>query len=118
NFTPQAMQIALGYYGRTPGPVDPDVRKLAAQRSGQEPIDCRPADLLKPRMERLRAELKAKGLPHDDEHCVIYAMFPQELEKHYARKRAAAQPAPAGPVHVDSSAGPGEKAAAVAPARG
>ncbi len=39
NFTPQAMQVALGYYGRTPGPVDPEVRKLAAEASRQEPID-------------------------------------------------------------------------------
>ena len=31
-------------------------------------------------MEDLRAELKEKGHPSDDEHCVIYAMFPQQLE--------------------------------------
>jgi oxaloacetate decarboxylase alpha subunit/pyruvate carboxylase subunit B len=41
----------------------------------------RPADALEPRMPKLRAELAQKGLPSDDEHCVIYAMFPQELEK-------------------------------------
>lgn len=85
NFTPQAMDIALGYYGQTPGPVDPEVRKLAAEKSGKEPIECRPADLIEPRMEKLREELKAKGLPADDEHCVIYAMYPQELEKHLAK---------------------------------
>jgi oxaloacetate decarboxylase alpha subunit/pyruvate carboxylase subunit B len=43
----------------------------------------------------LRAELAQKGLPTDDEHCVIYAMFPREVEKLYqerAGKAAAPRP--------------------------
>jgi len=103
NFTPQAIDIALGYYGRTPAPVDPEVRKLAAEKSGKQPIDVRPADLLKPRMDALRAELKEKGLPNDDEHCVIYAMFPMELQKLYAPEPA---PAPTAPAAVAASAAP------------
>ncbi len=99
NFTPQAIDIALGYYGQTPAPVNPEVRKLAAEKSGKKPIDCRPADLLEPRMEKLRAELKEKGLKSDDEHCVIYAMFPMELQKLYAKEpeptATPAAPAPA-----------------------
>ena len=101
NFSPQAMQIALGYYGQTPGTVDPEVRRIAAEKSKQEPIDCRPADLLTPRMDHLRGELKAKGYPTDDEHCVIHAMFPQELDKYYSAKK---NPAPAAaPVEVKST---------------
>ncbi|HCJ11549.1 MAG: pyruvate carboxyltransferase [Verrucomicrobia bacterium GWF2_51_19] len=86
NFSPQAMDVILGYYGQTPAPVDPEIQKLATQQSGKEPITCRPADLKKPAMPDLRKTLKEKGLPSDDEHCVIYAMFPQELEKYYANK--------------------------------
>ena len=96
NFSPQAMDIALGYYGKTPAPVDPQVREIAAGKSGKDPIDCRPADLIEPRMDKLREELNKEGLPTDDEHCVIYAMFPQELKKHYQKKAApAAASAPA-----------------------
>jgi oxaloacetate decarboxylase alpha subunit/pyruvate carboxylase subunit B len=87
NFSPQAMDIALGYYGQTPAPVDPEVRDIAATKSGKEPIECRPADLIEPRMEKLRAELREEGLPDDDEHCVIWAMYPQELRKHYNGKK-------------------------------
>lgn len=76
NITPQAADIALGYYGRTPAPVDPEVQKLCAEKMGKEPITCRPADLIKPDMENLRRKLAEKGLPTDDEHCVIYAMVP------------------------------------------
>lgn len=88
NFSPQAMDIALGYYGQTPDVVDPEVQKIAADKSGKDPITCRPADLAVPSMDRYREELKKEGLPSDDEHCVIWAMFPQEVKKHYASKEA------------------------------
>ena len=88
-FTPQAIDIALGYYGRTPAPVDPEIKKLAEQKSGKQPIECRPADLKKPAMEQLRKELRQKGIKDDDEHCVIYAMFPQQLEDLYKKPREA-----------------------------
>lgn len=86
NFSPQAMDIALGYYGRTPAPVDAEVQDIAAKKSGKDPITCRPADLAKPRMAELKAELKEAGYPVNDEHAVIHAMFPQELKKYYASK--------------------------------
>lgn len=92
NFSPQAMDIALGYYGQTPAPVDPEVQEIAAGKSGKEPITCRPADLAEPAMDRYREELKKEGLPDDEEHCVIWAMFPQEVKKHYASKSAPVEP--------------------------
>lgn len=36
-------------------------------------------------MEDLRKKLAEKGLPTDDEHCVIYAMFPQQVEDFYKK---------------------------------
>ncbi len=83
NISPQAADIALGYYGRTPAPVDPEVQKLCAERMHKDPITCRPADLIKPGMDDLRKKLEEKGLPATDENCVIYAMFPQQLEDYY-----------------------------------
>lgn len=88
-FTPQAMDIALGYYGRTPAPVDPEIMKLAEEKSKKQPITCRPADLQTPGMEKLREQLRQKGIKDDDEHCVIYAMFPQQLEDLYTKPREA-----------------------------
>ena len=88
-FTPQAMDIALGYYGRTPAPVDAEIRKLAEQKSGKQAIECRPADLKSAGMEDLRKALREKGIKDDDEHCVIYAMFPQQLEDLYKKPREA-----------------------------
>lgn len=116
NFSPQAMDIALGYYGNTPAPVDPEVRKIASEKAGKDPITCRPADLIEPRMESLRKELKDEGLPNDDEHCVIWAMFPQELRKHYQNKAQKAAP-PEPPQEVVPPPAPkAEPVAAAAPA--
>ncbi len=97
NFIPGAMNIALGYFGRTPAPVDPEIQKLAAEKTGKDPITCRPADLIKPRMEDLRTELKESKLPTDDEHCVIYAMFPQQLKELYGTASPEKPKSPAAP---------------------
>jgi oxaloacetate decarboxylase alpha subunit/pyruvate carboxylase subunit B len=104
------MDVALGYYGKTPAEVDPEVRKLAAEKSGKEPITVRPADLKDPGMDDLRKQLKEKGLPTDDEHCVIYAMFPAQVQQYHKTKD---QPRPEQPTPAPASkAEPAEKPAA------
>jgi oxaloacetate decarboxylase alpha subunit/pyruvate carboxylase subunit B len=83
--SPQAADIALGYYGRCPAAVDPDVQALAAKKFEKEPITCRPVEAPKAKhkhMDDLKKELDAKGFPSDPEHCVIHAMFPPQLEAH------------------------------------
>ncbi len=96
----QAADIALGKYGQTPGPIDPDVLRLIVERYKVRPIEGRPADALAPRLPKLRAELTAAGLPSDDEACVLHAMFPQEFAKLH---RPAAAPVPA-PIVVQTPA--------------
>ena len=91
-----AQDVALGKYGKTPGPIDPEVQKAAIKQSGQQPVDCRPADLLQPGMDALRKEIKEKGLPVDDETAVLYAMFPQEVMK-LAKGEKPAEPKAAPP---------------------
>lgn len=72
------QDIVLGKYGKTPGPIDPDVLALVVKTSGQKPIEGRGADLLAPRMDELKKELATKNLPATDEAAVLYAMFPQQ----------------------------------------
>ena len=109
NFLPAAMNIALGYYGRTPAPVDPEIQKLAAATAKKDPITCRPAEIIKPRMPELRAELAANKLPTDDEHCVIHAMFPQQLKELYNPPPAAPAPAAATPAPAAAVSGKARK---------
>lgn len=97
NIAQSISDIALGKFGRTPGPIDPDFLKLVLEKTGQKPIEGRPADALAPRMPKLREELAAKGLPTDDEACVLFAMFPVEFAKLHQKPAPApvAAPAPA-----------------------
>jgi oxaloacetate decarboxylase alpha subunit/pyruvate carboxylase subunit B len=75
-----AQDIALGKYGKTPGPIAPNVLEQVEKQSGKKPISDRPADLLGSGMEKHRAQCREKGLPDDDETVVLFAMFPQQVE--------------------------------------
>ena len=86
------VDILLGKYGKTPGPVDPELRKKAEKQAKHESIECRPADLLDPRMDALKKELAEANLPVNDDMAVLHAMFPQELKKHIENKDAPAAP--------------------------
>lgn len=73
----EVRQYIRGYYGRPPAPIDPGVKRKAI--GDEEPIDCRPADLIPPGMEQAREKLVALlGDPAPDEEDIIsYALFPQ-----------------------------------------
>ncbi len=73
----EVRQYVRGYYGRPPAPIDPEVQRKAI--GDEEPIDCRPADLIEPMMESAHREVAALlGDPAPREEDVIsYALFPQ-----------------------------------------
>ncbi|MDD5349425.1 MAG: pyruvate carboxylase subunit B [Chthoniobacteraceae bacterium] len=108
-FSQPAMDVALNKYGRPPGPIDPEVLKLAMEKTGQKPVECRPADLLEPRMPKLKAELKAKGYDDSDENAVLWAMFPAELEKVLKGEKPAAPAAKAAAPSAAAAAAVGRK---------
>ena len=58
-----AQDIALGKYGKTPGPIDPGVLAQVEKLSGKKPVTVRPADLLEPGLEKYRKQCAEKGLP-------------------------------------------------------
>jgi oxaloacetate decarboxylase alpha subunit/pyruvate carboxylase subunit B len=95
NIAQSISDIALGKFGRTPGPIDPEFLKLVLEKTGQKPIYHRPADSLTPRMPKLREELSGKGLPTDDEACVLFAMFPVEFAKLHQKPAPTPTAAPA-----------------------
>ncbi len=72
-----------GYYGRPPAPLDPEIRKKAIGE--EEPIDCRPADLIPPGMEQARAE--AGDLAESEEDLISYALFPQVARPFLERRK-------------------------------
>ena len=59
----EVKDLILGKYGRTPGPIDPEVKRLAIGDAPQ--IDHRPADDIPPQMKKLRESwLKRASLTH------------------------------------------------------
>lgn len=73
-----------GRYGQAPGTMNPEVQVRAI--GDEEVIDVRPADLLKPEMDRLRGEIG--NLAKSEEDVLTYAMFP-DIGRKFLEERAA-----------------------------
>lgn len=80
--TRETEGVLKGEYGATAAPVNEALQKQVLE--GEEPITCRPADLLEPELEALSDELhglaKERGirLAGDDiDDVLTYALFPQ-----------------------------------------
>jgi methylmalonyl-CoA carboxyltransferase 5S subunit len=85
--TGEFADLMLGYYGRTDAPRDPEIVEKAAKHARKDAIDCRPADLLKPEWDDLRAQaLELTGCNGTDEDILTFAMFPQVAPKFFANR--------------------------------
>jgi len=73
----ETQDLAYGLYGRTPVPIKDEIRKqvLKGYAKGQEPITCRPADLIPAELEKAKEE--TKGLAKDICDTLIYALYPK-----------------------------------------
>jgi pyruvate carboxylase subunit B len=71
-----------GKYGKPPGKVSEKLRQQAIGNA--DVIEGRPADLLKPEMDKLRDEIS--DLANTNEDILIYAMFP-EIGREFLQQR-------------------------------
>jgi oxaloacetate decarboxylase alpha subunit/pyruvate carboxylase subunit B len=74
--TGQVKDLCYGLYGKTAVPINPEVQKKALKGypRGEEPISCRPAEVLEPELEKAREEIKELAKDLDDE--LIYTIYP------------------------------------------
>ena len=89
--TKESKGVLRGEYGQLPGKVNPEVRKKAGI-APEDVITVRPADLLKPELEKYREE--CKGIAKCEEDVLSYALFPQVASKFFetrGKKPAAAK---------------------------
>ncbi len=82
----EVKNYVRGYYGRPPAPIDPEVRKLVI--GDEQPISCRPADLLEPGMDKARQDVGE--LARDEQDVISYALFPQVARPFLERRAAGA----------------------------
>ena len=81
--TKEFKALVRGEYGSTPVAIDPAFRKKII--GDDTPIDCRPADLLKPELDTLRAEMSEWYMQEED--VLSYAQFGQVAVKFFEKRR-------------------------------
>ncbi len=81
--TKEFKGIVRGEYGKTPVPIDPEFRKKII--GDEAPIDCRPADLLEPELDKLRKE--CAEWTEQEEDVLSYAQFGQVAVKFFENRR-------------------------------
>jgi len=78
-----------GLYGKPPAPVSKELLKRALGK--ENPITCRPADMLEPELEKMAKEIGATAIGIED--VLSYALFPGAA-KEYFEWRAKGLPPP------------------------
>ena len=79
----EVKDYCKGLYGRAPAPLNPDLLKTAL--GDEEPITCRPADLLGSGFEKAKEEVG--DLAENDEDVLSYALFPGPAREYLQLRR-------------------------------
>jgi oxaloacetate decarboxylase alpha subunit/pyruvate carboxylase subunit B len=90
--TAQVIDLCYGLYGKTAVPINPEVQKKALKgyERGEEPITCRPAEVLEPELDKAKED--TKGLAVDLDDVLIYALYPVTGKKFLKWKYGKEQP--------------------------
>lgn len=100
NVTKEVKDYIHGLYGKSPAPVSAEIRKLII--GNDDVITVRPADLLEPAYEKMKAEATRAGLIHKEEDILTYILYPaiapsflkgERILEEIPKKQAAAKPA-------------------------
>ncbi|MCI8776011.1 MAG: oxaloacetate decarboxylase subunit alpha [Oscillospiraceae bacterium] len=81
--TKEFKGIVKGEYGKTPVPIDPEFRKKII--GDEQAIECRPADLLEPELDKLKKE--CAEWTEQEEDVLSYAQFGQVAVKFFENRR-------------------------------
>ena len=84
NVSKEFRGLVKGEYGKTPVEISPEFRKQIL--GDEEPITCRPADLIAPELNSLRE--KIKQYEEQDEDVLSYALFDQVATKFFQNRQA------------------------------
>ena len=83
--TKEFKDLVAGKYGKTPCEIDPEFRKQIV--GDDDIIDCRPADLLKPELDKFREDIAEYY--EQEEDVLSYAQFDQVAIKFFQQRRDA-----------------------------
>ena len=78
----EVVAYVKGQYGRAPGPISETLKQKIL--GDEQPITCRPADLIQPGYERIKAE--CADVARTEEDILTYAMFPAVARTYLEKK--------------------------------
>jgi pyruvate carboxylase subunit B len=105
--TKEVKDYFLGYYGRPPGELNEEVRKMIA--GDAKIITGRPGEHLEPELAKMKDEARKLGILHKEEDLVTYALYPQVAVKFLrgeAKEELIAGPAPVAAPNQPGGDGP------------
>jgi len=70
----EVKDYVKGLYGRTPAPISKEI--ITKILGNEQPITCRPADLLAPELDKVTREAQALGIVKKPEDILTYALYP------------------------------------------
>lgn len=79
----EVKDYVKGLYGKSPGPIDPKIKKRII--GDEQPITCRPADLLEPALNKIPADVRPYIENEEDE--ITYLLFPQTSKEYFKKRR-------------------------------
>ena len=82
--TSETKNYFKGLYGTPPGKIDKKIQKRAI--GNEEPIICRPADLLEPELDKLTRELGGRAKNIED--ILSYALFPNVALEYFEQRES------------------------------
>jgi oxaloacetate decarboxylase alpha subunit len=82
--TKETKALLSGEYGQTVKPFNAEIQKKVI--GDKKPITCRPADLLKPELQKIEAEIAE--WKEQDEDVLSYALFPQVALEYFKYRQA------------------------------
>ena len=78
----ESKALVKGEYGKTPSKIPIEISKKIL--GDEEPITCRPADLIPPELDAIRSKIAT--YIHQDEDVLTYALFPSVAEKYFINR--------------------------------
>ena len=96
--TKEFKGLVHGDFGKTPAPISAEFTQQIL--GDEQPITCRPADLLEPEVEKMKAEAAKYMIQEED--ALTYAMFPQVAPKFFEKRNQKLQGVDG--AHVDYAA--------------
>ncbi|MDP4180248.1 MAG: pyruvate carboxylase subunit B, partial [Bacillota bacterium] len=80
----ESKALIKGEYGKTPAPIPEEITKKIL--GDEQPITCRPADLIAPELDSIRDQMKE--YLEQEEDVLSYALFPQVAENFFKLRQA------------------------------